>query len=254
MFSKFFALNKRLSNSIKRYLPQARADRPATVYEKTVAQYMNSRRNQVVVDVGSGKQCHFAKYRDPAMGTRIIGVDVSEEEMAGNQDVDEKRVANITKSMPFECNQIDVIAGRFVLEHLKDVENFVSLCSQVLKQDGYFILLFPSKFAPFALINQALPTNVSQRLLYFIRPETRGGCGFTAYYNKCYYSAIKRLLGQHGFELVNIRYNYYQSNYFSFFVPLFLISSLYEILLQMCGAKNLCPYLLVVAQKRGAYL
>jgi ubiquinone/menaquinone biosynthesis C-methylase UbiE len=212
---------------------------------------MNRGRDQVVVDIGSGKQCHFAKHRNPLMGTKIIAVDVSEEEMESNHAVDEKRVANATKSLPFEPNEVDIVASRFVLEHLEDVESFVSLSSRVLKSDGYFIHLFPSKFAPFALINQGLPDYLSQRLLYFIYPETKGGCGFASYYNKCYYIAIKHLLQKHGFRVVDAHFGYYQSHYFAFLAPLFLVSALYELLLQVFKIKNLSPYVIIVAQKQA---
>jgi hypothetical protein len=39
---------------------------------------MNRRANQLVVDVGGGKTCPFAKYRDPQLATRIVAVDISD--------------------------------------------------------------------------------------------------------------------------------------------------------------------------------
>lgn len=77
-----------------------------------------------------------------------------------------------------------------------------------------------------------------------------GICGFPAFYDKCYYSAIKQLLGKHGFEIIEIKLSYYQSRYFNFFFPLFLISVIYEILLMVMGVKDLCAYILVVARKK----
>ncbi len=249
MLGSFFALNSRSCAFLERYLPQARTD-IVTVYDEIVAKYMNLLPNQVVVDFGGGPRCTFAKYREPKLGTRIIAVDVSHEEMQENHDVDEKRVADITTSMPFARDEVDMITSRFVLEHLADVENFVRLSRRVLKQGGYFIHLVPSKFAPFALINQTLPASLSKTLLHVIYPDTRGRQGFKAYYDNCYYSALKRLFQEHGFRVVDARFGYYQSHYFTFFVPLFLLSSLYEILLWASGAKNLSPYVILVSQKR----
>lgn len=249
MLNKFFKTNRNLSKKIEPYLPQAKTsiDR---LWEVEVARYMNSEPEQVVVDVGGGKTCHFAKHRDAAMKPKIIAVDISEEEIKHNRDVDERRVADITQRLPFSPGEADLVVSRSVLEHLKNVEGFVSNSGRTLRTGGYFIHLFPSKFAPFALINQALPKGLSQRLLYFFRPEKIGICGFPAFYNNCYYSAMKALLEKHDFKLVKTYLGYYQSPYFGFLFPLFIASAFYEALLYIFGVKNLGAYVLVVARKR----
>jgi ubiquinone/menaquinone biosynthesis C-methylase UbiE len=169
--------------------------------------------------------------------------------MKANKDVDEKRVADVTKCLPFARDEVNIITSRFVLEHLEDVEKFVSLSSRVVKQHGYCIHLFPSKFAPFALLNQLLPASVSRSKLLSIYPDKRGGRGFVAYYDRCYYAALNRVFVKHGFRIVGARFSYYQSYYFAFFVPLFMLSCVYEIFLKALKAKNLSPYVIVVAQK-----
>ena len=72
--------------------------------------------------------------------------------------------------------------------------------SGALKQGGYWVHLFPSKFAPFALINQMLPKAVSRR--WCIPSRLKGICGFPASYDACYSSAMRKLLLKNGFELV----------------------------------------------------
>ena len=92
------------------YLPQAEADQ-GYMYERCVAHYMNSRVGQVVVDVGGGKSCPFAKYRDPAAKAKIIAVDVSEEELQYNSEVDEVRVADILEGLPFGAEEVDLLVS-----------------------------------------------------------------------------------------------------------------------------------------------
>lgn len=247
MLRKFFALNRKACKKIEPYLPQASANMDR-LYERTVAQYMNSKRGQVVADVGGGKSCIFAKYREPGAGAKIIAVDISEEELEQNIEVQEKRVTDITKDLPFSPGEVDLIVSRSVLEHLENVDSFIANSKRVLKKGGYFIHLFPSKFAPFALINQALPDSISSRVLYFFMPASKGRCGFPAYYDNCYYSSITNLLDKHGFKVVHTHLSYYQSPYFYFFLPLYLISALYEIVIQALDARNLCAYVLIVAE------
>ena len=246
---KFFAANRELCKKIEPYLPQAQT-KIFDLYEKVVAQYMNSRAGQTVVDVGGGKSCAFAKYRDPAQKARIIAVDISEEELKHNTDVEEKKVANIEHGLPFGAEEVDLIVSRSVLEHLERLDDFVANSKQALKKGGYFIHLFPSKFAPFSLINQALPHTLSRRVLHFLIPESKGIGGFPTFYKYCYYSGINELLKKHDFEIVDIHLGYYQQEYFYFFAPLFLVNALYEALIQALGAKNLGAYLLVIARKK----
>jgi SAM-dependent methyltransferase len=228
MVRRYFAANRRICRKIEPYLPQAKTNM-YDLYERVVAQYMNSRADQTIVDVGGGKSCPFAKYRDPAQKARIIAVDISEEELKHNTDVDEKRVANVLQSLPLGTEEADLITSRLVLEHLESLDSFVASSRQALKRGGYFIHLFPCKYAPFALINQTLPHALSKKVLYFFRPEEKDISGFSAFYDNCYYSGISKLLRQYDFEVVDIHPSYFQSPYFNFFVPLFLVRGFAEI-------------------------
>ncbi len=249
MLAKFFALNRRVCLAMEKHLPQAR---PYVygLYEEAVARHMNARPDQTVADIGGGKTCLFAKHRAPGAGTKIMAVDVSDEEMRENTDVDEKRVADVTRGLPFSPEEVDVIASSSVLEHLADLEGFIVSSGEALKSGGHSIHFFPSRFAPFALINQVLPKRLSRTLLFFLRPEMKGVGGFPAFYDNYYYSAITPLLERHGFEIVEMRFSYYQSPYFFFFVPLFVLSAVYEAIVNALGIRDLCAYMLVVARKR----
>jgi hypothetical protein len=147
---------------------------------------------------------------------------------------------------------VDLVVSRWVLEHLQDLEAFVTGSSRSLKKGGYSIHMFPSKFAPFALINQALPKNLSRRVFDLFVPEyqEKGIHRFPAFYDRLYYSAIKALFEKHDFEVERTHLSYWQSPYFSFFLPLFVASAFYEILLYALGLKNLCAYVVVVARKK----
>ena len=248
MYKKFISLNKTACARLYRYLPQAKK-RPLVVYEKVVTEYLNAMPHKIVLDVGGGEHCPFALQKDSNQQGKIIAVDILEEKIRGNRDVDEKLIANIMQPLPFKENQIDFIVSRSVLEHLKDLEAFIVESKRVLKSKGYCIHVFPSKFAPFAIINQLLPQGLSKKLLFFVRPEVKHCGGFPAYYSKCFYSSIKALFQKYGYEIVTLHLGYFQASYFSFFLPLFLMVAVYEMLVQFIRAKNLCAYILIVAKK-----
>jgi len=199
---RFFDANRRLSARIESRLPHARDDLYA-ISETTVAEYMNGRPRQLVVDGGDGRSCPFAKYRDPRPGTRIMAIDVSEDEIRHNR-----------------------------------------------QPGGVFIHLSPSRFAPFAVINRALPHWLSRRLLDFLQPQVVGICGFPASYDRCYFTALAGLLTAHEFQIEQHRLRYYRSRYFNFFVPAYLASIAYEVCARATQRRDLAACVLVVARKR----
>jgi SAM-dependent methyltransferase len=251
MLRPFFEANRRMSRWVEARLPQAR-DNMYDIYERTVAQYMNARPDQVVVDVGGGKTCPFAKYRRPGLNTRIIAVDISAEEISQNKDVDDCRVADVTRELPLACGEADMVVSRSVLEHLRDLDAFVAASSKVLKTGGMFIHLMPGRFAPFAIINRALPNWLSRRMIHYLHPSTVGIGGFPAFYDRCYESALTQVLEARGFVVEEMKLGYYQSQYYNFLFPAFLASASYEMLVRSLRARNLAAYVLVVARKSDA--
>ncbi len=230
-------------------LPQAKVDIFAE-YTRSVIDVVNSRpRNAVIIDFGGGKQCPFAQLLNGERDTTIVALDISETELRYNKDVKSKLVADFRHGLPFGPRTVDIITSRSVLEHVENVKDFVMHSSGALKQGGYWVHLFPSKFAPFALINQMLPKAVSRSLVHFFHPGSKGICGFPASYDACYSSAMRKLLLKNGFELVDLKLSFYQSQYYDFCFPLFLLSAGYEMLVSLLGLRNLAAYVLVVARR-----
>jgi SAM-dependent methyltransferase len=252
LWANFLATNRWISRRIGTGLPQARDD-IQLIYERAMSERLESLAGPaIVVDVGGGQRCHFARFRPADGGIRIIAVDVSAEEMATNDDVDEKRVADATKEMPFEPGSVDLVASRSVLEHLPDTEGFIAQCSQVVKPGGAFVSLFSSKFSPHAIANRALPERWSTALLHALIPGSEGSLGFPAHYDRTYASEIRRLLERHGFTVTDVKVSYYQSPYYEFFVPLFIVSALYELCVWAMRRQDLAAAVVIVAERRSS--
>jgi SAM-dependent methyltransferase len=245
---RFFEANARACAWIEKPFPHTRFD-VVREYDEQIARFMDLQRRAVVVDVGAGRACRFARYRPANSDTKIVGVDISAEEMEQNSDVDEKRVADVARSLPFDAAEVDLIASHSVLEHLEDVETFIANCATVIKPGGRFVSVFASRYAPYALINRLLPHPVARRIVHFVRPGSVETLGFRPVYDRCYASAISALLAKHGFDVDYERVSYDQSWYFSFFVPFFVPSLLYDALLSSLDAKDLAARVLVVATR-----
>ena len=187
--------NRRASKAIERRLPHAKT--LTTVYEHTVAQAMNAN-GGLIVDIGGGRRCIFAKHRRG--DAKIVAVDISAEELAHNEDVDDRIVADATSHLPFASNSVDLVCSRSVVEHLEEVDGFLDEAHRVLKPGGLAVTLFPSKNAPYALVKRTLPHSFGRQLLYLLKPGSKQFLGFRTYYDQCTLRAMKQAFTRHGFE------------------------------------------------------
>ena len=204
-----------------------------------------------VLDIGGGKRCAFVKECRQFTGIKIIALDVSAEELAYNHDADTKIVFDIASGerVPLEDASVDMVTSSSVLEHLQSIENAVKEVNRILKPGGKFISVLPSKFALFAMINQLLPHRLARKILFAIKPEAKSTSGFKAYYNRCYYPALKSLLLKHGFTSADFMFDYNQSGYFSFFGPFALVSLIWDFLMYVLRVRPMCAYICFTAQK-----
>jgi SAM-dependent methyltransferase len=246
----FVSANKHSSYRIERHLPQRQLD-IQLLYDNAVLHYLKTMPpGALIVDIGTGRECRFARRRPSGTTARVIGVDSAAEEVAQNRDVDEKRVADVSLGVPFNDGEVDMIVSRSVLEHLADSDAFVRETARVLRTGGYSIHLFASKFAPFAILNQLLPKKITSVLLNSLHPECKGQLGFRSHYDQTYCSRMESLFEAHGFEVRWSTVSYYQSGYYNFFLPLYLLSALYELIIYNLNIRTLAAKVLIVAQKQ----
>jgi ubiquinone/menaquinone biosynthesis C-methylase UbiE len=247
MIRKVINANRKLSGFLRK-LRLCKLDIYAE-YKLNVHKRMHD--NQIIVDIGGGKKSPIAEFKNEYNNLTLIAIDISDDELEANVGVDKKIVADVTQKIPLPDESIDMIISSSVLEHLKGQEEFVKNASKLLKSNGksYFIHVFPSKFALFALLNQLLPTSFSKKLVTFISPGRKSSGVFPAYYEKCYYSSIKKLLIENGFKIEQIKCSYYQSEYFSSFFPVYVLSLLWDNLCYIFKLRNLCSYMCIIAKK-----
>lgn len=203
----------------------------------------------LVYDVGGGGECCYASYKQVIGDFRIIGVDVEDVRLKQNSAVDEILVSDITKEIPLPYGQIDLLTSSSVLEHLSDQEAFIKNAYASLKEGGLLINVFPSKFALFAMLNSLLANKLARKILFFVYPQLKGANGFRVYYDKTYYTRFLRLLTDNGFTVLDAKCNYYQSDYFGFFLPLYFLSLLWDGFCRLFSIRNLCSQLCVTAVK-----
>ena len=245
----FIDLNRKASRAVESRLPNLFKQHLHTLYKFRVADLINEQRARVTLDVGTGKECPFLPFvRDPRLHV-IIGVDCSEHELSRNADLPLKIVADAAGGLPFRDGSMDLVVSRSVVEHIKDNHAFFADCSRVLGPGGILVHTFPGKFTPFALLNRMMPNALAKRLLAYLHPDWKDECGFIAYYDKCYFSAIQKLLDQNGLCDAQFTFRYYQSIYYEFFFPLYAVMLLYDLVIWFFGIRNFACGILFVASR-----
>ena len=248
--ARFFAINRQLCWAVQKRLPAAFTRHIQTLYKYEVAELLNRQPGQVVVDVGGGKECPFLPYLDDPTAHLIVTLDCSEEELRSNPLLGCKVVADAAAGgFPFLDGSADLVVSRAVVEHIHDNATFFHNCACVLRPGGVMVHAFSGRFAPFALTNRLLPNRLTRPLIGYLHPYWReeGNYGFPAFYDRCYFSAVKDLLRRNGFENARFTLLYYQSVYFTFFFPLFVLMLFYDVVVSLFGVGNLASGIIVKA-------
>lgn len=203
-----------------------------------------------VADVGAGKRWHFPAELKACARIKLVGIDLDAQEMEQNDTLDVKIVEDVCNSISTPVGPYGVITCRAGVEHFHDVEKFLSNCYDALVEHGSLVIWFPNKYAPFAIINQILPSRLSRFLLRNLtQAGADGDLGFTAYYDRTSYSSFRKLALSQGFKIDYFYPSYYSSGYFSALPPVFLLSLCLDYLRFVIGAKNLASHYCFVLRK-----
>lgn len=201
-----------------------------------------------VLDVGAGRQWHFAPtFKKPGM--TLVGFDIDLEEMRENALLDQKICGDACEGLRVPDQSVDLIMGRAVIEHLHDNAAFLKAAHSALREGGRLIVTFPNKYAPFAILNRMLPQRVSHWLLSRLVPGSDGVLGFEAFYDGTSFHAFKKMLIDAGFDVEQEYASYFSSSYYRFFVPLFVIGLVYDFLTYALKRPKLASYFMFVARR-----
>lgn len=206
-----------------------------------------------VVDLGGGRECSFADRVDRSNGTRIVAVDISDEELRANRGVDQKVVADVAADLPFTDGEISLLVSRTLLEHVRDVPAAVANVGRVTQEGGRTIHLIPCRNSLFAIAARIVPWRFAKRLVHFLLPASRGVVEFEPFYDHCEPRELERLFRGAGFDRVRVEVCWAQADYFYAFFPLFLIVWAYQATIRRLGLQRLAAYVIVDGVRSAGY-
>ncbi|HXV22982.1 MAG TPA: methyltransferase domain-containing protein [Alphaproteobacteria bacterium] len=204
---------------------------------------------KVVVDIGAGRQWHQHPALKQMAGFKLIGVDIDPEEMTKNHALDEQIVSDVTQSINLPPDCADLVTVRSGVEHFRDNGAFLRNLYFLLRPGGRAVMVFPNRFAPFAVLNRILPRRVAMLALRALVPGSEGVLGFEAHYDRTSYTQFKKLAENSGFNVLNVSRSYYSSNYFRFFAPLYLFLLILDHLRYLTAIKSLASFYTFTLEK-----
>jgi SAM-dependent methyltransferase len=210
------------------------------IYRNTVRESLEP--GSLVLDLGAGARCVYA-----TRNLRVIGADILFSDLANNQDIQASVVSNLNADFPFRPESVDAVTACYFVEHVPDTENLIRNVARVLRPGGRLFMLFPGRYAPFAVVNRVIPNRLTNWCLRRFLEESHGG--FRAVYHNCGLKPMKKVLARNGLRLIEKEVCFYQSHYYSSFLPIYLLSLAYDLMIKSANLTSLAASACIMAEK-----
>lgn len=113
---------------------------------------------------------------------KVIGIDV-DEKAESNPYIDEFHLLK-NERWPLQDNSVDLCLCDWVLEHLKEPENFFSEAKRVIKQGGYLCIRTSNKWGYAGILSAVIPNRFHADVLDRVQKDRAKEDVFPIY-NKC---------------------------------------------------------------------
>jgi SAM-dependent methyltransferase len=199
-----------------------------------------------VLDVGAGRT-PTVQLADRPEGTRYVGLDLSGSELeeAPDGSYDDMVVGDVTDHRGNLMGSFDLIVCFQVLEHVRPLGAAFENMRSYLKPGGRLVAQFSGTFSLFGLANRVMPQRVTQKIIDKIL-SGHGYTTFPAYYDRCWQTAVERLLQR--WPHVDVVPYYAGLGYFDAFPPIRAGYLAWEEWTMAHHWGNLSPYYIVDAR------
>jgi 2-polyprenyl-6-hydroxyphenyl methylase/3-demethylubiquinone-9 3-methyltransferase len=250
---RFIDWNRRASrwerSLATRLVPQSGPDGPVDFRDNVLPGLLAP--GMRILDVGGGKYPAISPATKRELNLHVVGLDISAEELAQVPPGAYDSVVVGDVSRVHIPEQFDLVFSRTLLEHVADTPAAIANLARALGPNGLMAHVVPCGNAPFAVLNRTLGNKLARVVLFAVFPEKRKNSGFQAYYRDCTPSRLSRLCRDNGLEVVRLT-PYYNSDYTSFFVPIYTVEMLRQVTMCGLGLQDFCEGFTIVARAPAA--
>lgn len=229
---RFIDMNRRCSRAFDAMLipEEFQIDGNRDFIDNFAKKYL--RQGMTVFDVGGGKQPYINRETKEALGLKVVGLDIDAKELSRAPPglYDDVICADITKHVG--SGTADLLVCQALLEHVNDVSAAFKSIASILRPGGRAVIFVPSRNAIFARLNLLLPEKFKRWILFKVFPQASVDAGFPSYYDRCTPLEFRKLTKTNGLQEIEFR-PYYESAYFSFFLPAHMVWRLWTQLFRL---------------------
>lgn len=201
---------------------------------------------QAILDIGSGRAPTLAP-ADRLDGVHYVGLDISADELAAapRGSYDETVTGDVTRFIPELEDRFDIVLSFQVFEHVKPLSAALAHIRRYLKPGGVMVAQLSGTFSVFGVLNRVVPHRLATKAMErFLNRDPESV--FPAYYDRCWHSALERMLRP--WESAEIVPLYLGADYLSFARPLQALYLGIEEFAWRGDRRNLAGYYVIVAR------
>lgn len=227
MLKRFIAANRSAASWLERVLPSVFAGESyKEELGRRIARDIESNHPNLILEAGGIDRPLLERGR----GFTYVGLDI-EEKSECYLIYDKFHVSSIETPLTLYA---DMVISITLLEHVRDNSAAVNTIFSALKPGGRTHHYVPSKWHPYSIALRVVGPVLQKRLIAVLRPNAVEVTGYPAYFNRCSPGEFENLLRQQGFVNIELVTFYRANDYFAFFLPAYLMVSIFE---------NLCALL-----------
>jgi hypothetical protein len=185
-----------------------------------IAQDINNRKVESILEVGGIDRPLLDK-------SKVYSYDGLDIESRDDCDAayDNFRVQSVEDPID---GRYDMVISTTLLEHVPNNENSIQAIFDCLNSRAWTHHYIPSKWHPYSLGLRIIGPKLQRRLIPLLRPGTEHVTGYPAFFDHCSVVSMRKLFHKVGFVNINVKPYYRANDYFAWFVPAYLLVTLFE--------------------------
>jgi hypothetical protein len=229
MLKRFISVNRLCSEYLLRRIPSF-FDSPSNEEE------LKRRIQHNIIDLRPGRIIEIGGIDRPLISRNdaytYIGVDIEVNDRC-HEIYDQFIVQTIEKPLDLSARMLISIT---LLEHVRDNRAAIASIAEALEPDGTTHHYIPSKWHPYSIVLRMVGPVAQRKLIRILRPNAESVTGYPSFFDHCSTRAMRKLFAENGLVAIETKAYYRANDYFAFFVPAYILISLFE---NICRALKL---------------